>query len=387
MIENLNKQAFAPFGQILHEAPHRPCFPQGEEWERHTEPFHSEAHYYRAASELYLKADEGMTVLLLRKKGGSVAFYLDKPVCIPPETEYALLPYGRECSVTLCYVRGKEPQRLEPCTHQHGLKIADSIHLKEVYTLFYQEGEPGFLFKGEQHTALELTYVDRGQLTCVVDGKSYLLKQGQMMIFGPNQWHMQYTDLEMTARFLTVSFDMESDMQLPLQDRVFDLSSTEAVYLKQLLREPEIRDIYSNDMIRGNLKLLLLSILRSMGDRRKRLKTPTALRNEGTIVGKALQYVADHVYERLSVELVAKETGVSASHLTALFHQQMSLSPGEYIRRVKLEESKNLIRKGQMNFSQIAAALCYSTIHHYSRQFKDHFGISPTEYAKSLREE
>ena len=40
-----------------------------------------------------------------------------------------------------------------------------------------------------------------------------------------------------------------------------------------------------------------------------------------------------------------------------------------------------------MNFSQIAAALNYSTIHHFSRQFKDNFGISPSEYAKSIKAE
>ncbi len=85
------------------------------------------------------------------------------------------------------------------------------------------------------------------------------------------------------------------------------------------------------------------------------------------------------------MEIVSHEAGVSASHLTALFRRQMKISPGEYIRRVKLEESKNLIREGKMNFSQIAAALQYSTIHHFSRQFKDNFGMSPSEYAKSLQ--
>ena len=53
---------------------------------------------------------------------------------------------------------------------------------------------------------------------------------------------------------------------------------------------------------------------------------------------------------------------------------------------VKLEESKTLIRKGELNFSQIAEALSYTNIHHFSRQIKEHFGISPTEYAKSLSE-
>ena len=233
----------------------------------------------------------------------------------------------------------------------------------------------------------ELTYVDRGQLHCVVDGNGFLLKQGQLMVFAPNQWHMQYTDLNLSARFLTIAFDLDSELKLNLSNRIFELSSAEAVFLKQLLHEMDINDVFSGDFIRSNLKMLLLSILRDAGGRKKRLKTPVALRNENIIVSRTLQYIADHVYDKLSVETVARETGVSASHLTALFHRQMNISPGEYIRRVKLEESKALIREGKMNFSQIAAALNYSTIHHFSRQFKDHFGFSPSEYSKSIKAE
>ena len=35
--------------------------------------------------------------------------------------------------------------------------------------------------------------------------------------------------------------------------------------------------------------------------------------------------------------------------------------------------------------AEIAAALQYSTVHHFSRQFKEKFGITPTEYARSVR--
>ena len=146
-------------------------------------------------------------------------------------------------------------------------------------------------------------------------------------------------------------------------------------------------DAYSGDFIRSYLKLLLLSVLRDTGSEKKRLKTPVALNHENEIVSRTLQYVADHVCDKLSVEIVSREVGVSASHLTALFHRQMNISPGEYIRRAKLEESKRLIREGTMNFSQIAAQLNYSTIHHFSRQFKDKFGMSPSEYAKSIQSE
>jgi AraC-like DNA-binding protein len=44
-----------------------------------------------------------------------------------------------------------------------------------------------------------------------------------------------------------------------------------------------------------------------------------------------------------------------------------------------------MIRENSMTFTQIAEALQYSTVHHFSRQFKEKFGITPTEYAKSVR--
>ena len=182
-------------------------------------------------------------------------------------------------------------------------------------------------------------------------------------------------------------FDVSQTEGKELPDRVFDLSSAEAAQLRQIVRESENMDAYSGDFIRSYLKLLLLSVLRDTGSEKKRLKTPVALNHENEIVSRTLQYVADHVCDKLSVEIVSREVGVSASHLTALFHRQMNISPGEYIRRVKLEESKRLIREGTMNFSQIAAQLNYSTIHHFSRQFKDKFGMSPSEYAKSIQSE
>lgn len=388
MIQNLNKQSFAGFGKILRDSLPNRGFPRGDAWVESVHYYASEElFFYCAPTELYLDFETGMTVLAVRCQENTICFYLDKPVCLAPKTEFAIVPYQEECAVRVSLPKNVKLEKTAPFEARGNLKIGDRLHLGEIYTLFYREEESGFLFKGEQHSMYELTYVDRGQLHCVVDGNGYTLKQGQMMLFAPNQWHMQYTDLNITARFLTVAFDLESDLSLSLSNRVFDLSSAEAIYLKQLLNEMDTNDAYSGDFIRSNLKLLLLSVLRDTGGRKKRLKTPLALHNENIIVSRTLQYIAEHVYDKLSVEGVAKEVSVSASHLTALFHRQMNISPGEYIRRVKLEESKCLIRGGKMNFSQIAATLNYSTIHHFSRQFKDNFGISPSEYAKSLKDE
>ena len=52
---------------------------------------------------------------------------------------------------------------------------------------------------------------------------------------------------------------------------------------------------------------------------------------------------------------------------------------------MKLQKSKQLIREGNMNFTEIAKVLEYSTIYHFSRQFKQMFGMTPSEYAKSVQ--
>lgn len=387
MVENLNRLTFSRFGKVLRDTlPHR-GFPQGEEWTESVQHFKaSDAHFLElTGGDLYLDFETGMTVLALRQDEQVTCFYLDKPVRLSAGTVFSIVPYQQECAVRMCLPKTAQLLEREPVTALENLKISDKLALGEIYTLFYRETESGFLFKGEEHSMLELTYVDQGALHCVVDGSSYTLRQGQLMIFGAHQWHMQYTDLDASVRFLTIAFDLNSRVAENLPGHVFDLSSEEAAFLRQILHECDMTDGYSGDFIRGYLKLLLLSILRDVGGVKKRLQTPAALNNENAIVSRALQYIADHVYEKLPVEAVAKGIGVSASHLTALFHRQMGISPGEYIRRVKLEESKGLIREGKMNFSQIAAALHYSTIHHFSRQFKEKFGVSPSEYAKSLQ--
>ena len=145
-------------------------------------------------------------------------------------------------------------------------------------------------------------------------------------------------------------------------------------------------DEYSNDMIISQLSLLLVLLLRKAASPvDSKLQTSNAVHSENQIIRQAQQYITAHIREKLSVPLVARQVDVSPSYLTALFHKNLQISPGEYIRRIKLQESKQMIRENDLNFTEIAAALQYSTVHHFSRQFKEKFGITPTEYAKSVR--
>lgn len=56
-----------------------------------------------------------------------------------------------------------------------------------------------------------------------------------------------------------------------------------------------------------------------------------------------------------------------------------------YVNHLKLEKSKELIGKAELNITQISNYLGYSSVHYFSRQFKQKYGMSPSEYSKSLK--
>ena len=224
MIENLNKHAFASFGRLLRDSQPGRGFPQDDGWHISVRSCCAvDAVYQRCTREVYLDFESGMTVLAVRTPQEQHCFYLDKPVCLLPGVEFAVFPYQEECAVRMALPAGAALVDGEPFRSDAELRLTDRVKLGEVYTLFYREEESGFLFKGETHPMYELTYVDRGHLHCVVEGNGYELRQGQLMLFAPNQFHMQYTDLDITARFLTIAFDLESELELRLADRVFEL--------------------------------------------------------------------------------------------------------------------------------------------------------------------
>ena len=383
MIRNLNQVSFQEFGNVLSE---RSGKIRSREKVVHQELSlpRTDAQIFRARSEVRLRSNTGLAVLSVSLDGQKFHhFYLDKPVQIRTGVFYSMNPFVSEGTVTVTFIQ--EPEHVGSRTVE-SLRIEHQHWVEGIYTFFYQEKEQGFLFPGEAHPMLELTYVDQGELHSVVEGKDMLLKQGDIVLYGPNQWHMQYADIGVAPRFITLSFDVGGADLTPLLDRRFTATQHITTLLQIMLREQERMDRFSKDIILSQLNLILLYLLReATSPTIHKLQSSTAIHSENEIIRTAQQYISSHIREKLSVPLVASQVDVSPSYLTALFHKNLQISPGEYIRRIKLNESKQMIRENQLNFTEIAAALQYSTVHHFSRQFKEKFGITPTEYAKSVR--
>ena len=237
------------------------------------------------------------------------------------------------------------------------------------------------MFPGGANPMAELLYVQKGSLHSVADGRKQVLLPGDFVIYGPNQWHMQYTDTDVSPRCLRIFFEIQGSLEA-LQNRKFSASEGTDFIFAQLLQEQERKESYADEMILALLNQLICLLMRQTDGK------PVAdrgMKGEYRIIHRTQVYVSTHVWEELSVPFVAQRVNMSPSYLTALFHKHLDISPAEYIRRVKLQESKQMIRENKLNFTEIAAELQYSTVHHFSRQFKEKFGITPTEYAKLVR--
>ena len=384
MIRQLNPITFQDFGTILPERPDSTDTAQRQGLQQ-LKLTQGTLPVYQAEGETWLYSRSGMTVLAVRRNGDDLYhFYLDKPILLRAGVQFCLVPLASTSTAEMsCDL---PVQTVEFCPWTESLQLRHCFRVESVYTFFYQEKEQGFVFPGESHHLLELTYVDQGSLHSVADGQDLLLEQGDITVYTADQWHMQYADIGVAPRFVTISFELSGDDLSSLRNRKIAAPQQVVTLLQQMLRELESSDQFSADMIIAMLGRVLMLLLRQTNaPAADKPKASNSLNSENQIIRRAQQYISDHLREKLSVPLVAKMVDVSPSYLTALFHKNLQISPAEYIRRLKLQESKQMIRENSMTFTEIAAALQYSTVHHFSRQFKEKFGITPTEYARSVR--
>ena len=375
MIRHLNPEGFRQFGTILADRSamagkpnhHSVYLPEGT------------VTAYRTVAALWLGPESGLAILSVSADGVQFAdFYLDKAVQLKSGIWFRLTGFGGKATVQQSGI--SMPLQLGQQVNNRDFAVRPKVRVECLYTLFYQEKEAGFFFPGESHPMAELLYVDKGSLHSVADGQDLQLQQGDLVLYAPDQWHMQYADPDQAPQMVTIGFWARGVRWDALCNRRFQPDQEITTLVRQILREQQQGN---DDSIFSLLTLLLLHLQKS--EAKAASGVQSVVSGENTIIRNAQQFVQEHVEEKLTVPVVAEGIGVSASYLTALFHKHLQLSPGEYIRRIKLGRSKQLIREGQMNFTQISESLQYSTVHHFSRQFKQMFGMTPTEYAKSVR--
>ncbi|MDO4338864.1 MAG: AraC family transcriptional regulator [Eubacteriales bacterium] len=92
------------------------------------------------------------------------------------------------------------------------------------------------------------------------------------------------------------------------------------------------------------------------------------------------EYIYSHIKERITIEDLAEEFGVSASYLSRLFKKETGVSVSAYIREQKIDIAKNLLRFSDYSMIEIANRLAFSSQSHFIQQFRESVGMTPKKY-------
>ena len=99
----------------------------------------------------------------------------------------------------------------------------------------------------------------------------------------------------------------------------------------------------------------------------------------------------DYIHERfLSDEAITAEKlsavcGISYSYIKKLFALKYKTSPKRYAVLLKLNYACDLLRCGEYTVSEVAEVCGYKDVYFFSRQFKEHIGVAPTQFIKRYR--
>lgn len=92
------------------------------------------------------------------------------------------------------------------------------------------------------------------------------------------------------------------------------------------------------------------------------------------------EYIYSHIKERITIEDLSDELGVSSGYLSRLFKKETGVSVSVYIRRQKIDMAKNLLRFSDYSMIEIANRLSFSSQSHFIQQFREAVGMTPKKY-------
>ncbi|MFA3919704.1 GlxA family transcriptional regulator [Ruegeria hyattellae] len=96
-------------------------------------------------------------------------------------------------------------------------------------------------------------------------------------------------------------------------------------------------------------------------------------------VREAIDLMEANLEAVVSIPEISRRLGISQRQLSRLFRQYVHKSPVEYYRKIRLDRARGLVTQTELKFSEIAAASGFNGQAHFSRAYKQRFGLSPRE--------
>lgn len=106
------------------------------------------------------------------------------------------------------------------------------------------------------------------------------------------------------------------------------------------------------------------------------------------LMNKIMKVINENLSEpTLNVEMLANSVGLSRVHLHRKLKELTNLSSRDFIRNIRMQQAAKLLKEKKLTISEVAYAVGYNNLSHFSNTFKEYFGLSPKEYMQNAHEE
>lgn len=308
------------------------------------------------------------------------------------------------CNIEVDYLTPSKTVQEDPMKYKM-TELTEELSIKRIISIHYFEYMSDFVFAGESHNFWELLCVDKGELEITANHEKLILKKSELIFHKPNEFHALKANGIIAPNLVVVAFDCGDPCMQFFEDKILTVGDDENSLLAQIMAEARdgfsspLDDPYLEQLVRREkspfaceqmikilLEQLLIQLYRKFTHVTESRSNTYSFFDTNQLYDMILAYFESNICNQLSLDKICKDNLISISQLKRVFREKSHTSTMEYFTKLKVSHAKQLIRNRQMNFTQIADYLGYTSVHYFSRQFKKETGMTPSEYMVSIKQ-
>ena len=250
------------------------------------------------------------------------------------------------------------------------------------------------------HAFVEIVYIADGAGIHGIDGVEYRVRRGALLLINYRQVHYFKTEGEMELcnilldpewisekliepdnafELLTLSGFTQFQKEIDTGHPLVHFEGWKRARLEQLIRRMEEedggRESGYETVLKAQVNILLTMIFREMSVGGK---TPAQFQ----MTLEFLQYIRAHCAEKLTLEGLARQCFYNPSYFSRLFKEHFGLTLTEFINRSRLERACRLLETTRLSAEEIAVQAGFGNRTVFYRLFREKTGLTPQQYRK-----
>ena len=218
----------------------------------------------------------------------------------------------------------------------------------------------------------DLTFVLKGSLTYIDNGKTIVLKENDAILSAPGAIQERLAGKE-EVRYVSFNFTLLPDATLSMPTYLPQVISRDIRTMISVFSQSHLSPLYhSTEKAINLLNYILFEIQDAL-----------SMESNNEAVSAIIKYIDATISSPPSLPNIAAQVHLSKEYVAHIFKRETGKTVIEYVNERKMLIAKDLILENKLSLEEIARSLGYSNYSYFSKVFKKHFNTSPIHFRNS----